>query len=71
MTVFVINANGKRMMPTTRVGHVRHLLKDGKAKIINRHPFTIKLTYETTNYTQPIELCVDTGYSHIGVSVKS
>ena len=71
MTVFVINANDERMMPTARVGHVRHLLKDGKAKIINRHPFTIKLTYKTTNYTQPIELCIDTGYSHIGVSVKS
>ena len=70
-TIMVISKDGERLMPTVRCGKVRHLLKTGKAKIVGRHPFTIQLLYETTNYTQPIELCVDTGYQHIGISVKS
>ena len=30
----------------------------------NREPFTIKLTYKTTTYTQPLTLGVDTGIKH-------
>lgn len=71
MAVFVISKDGERMMPTVRYGKVRHMLRDGKAVIYNREPFTIRLTYETTDYTQPIEACQDTGYLHIGYSVKS
>ena len=32
--VCVLSNNGERLMPTIRLGKVRHLLKDGKAKII-------------------------------------
>lgn len=71
MAIFVISQQGERLMPTTRYGKVRHLLKTGKAVIYSRRPFTIQLTYETTTYTQPIEICQDTGYQHIGMSVKS
>ena len=71
MAVYVISKNGERLMPTTRLGRVRHLLKEGKAHIVGRKPFTIRLDYESTAYTQEIELCVDTGAQHIGVSVKS
>lgn len=71
MVVFVISSNGERLMPTSRLGHVRHLLKDGKAVIIKHKPFTIQLTYDTPNQIQPIELCMDTGYQHIGLSLKS
>lgn len=71
MAVYVIGKNGERLMPTTRLGRVRHLLKEGKAHIIGRKPFTIQLDYESTTYTQEIELCVDTGAQHVGVSVKS
>lgn len=71
MTVFVISKYGERLMPTTRLGKVKHMLKDGRAVIYKRNPFTIQLTYETTTYIQPIELCEDTGYLHIGVSTKS
>lgn len=71
MTVFVVNKQGQPLMPTTRVGKVRHLLKSGKAVIYKRDPFTIQLQYDTTNYTQPLELCVDTGYLYVGCSVKS
>lgn len=71
MSVFVISKKGERLMPTNRLGKVRHMLKDGRAIIYQRNPFTIQLTYETTEYIQPIEFCQDTGYQHIGTSVKS
>ncbi|MGN8833547.1 RRXRR domain-containing protein [Selenomonas montiformis] len=42
--VYIISKNGERLMPTVRYGHVRHLLKDGKAIVFSRHPFTVQLT---------------------------
>lgn len=58
-------------MPTFRLGKVRRLLKDGKAKIVKHHPFTIQLLYDSKTNTQPIEICEDVGYNYIGISVKS
>lgn len=56
-------------MPTKRFGKVRRLLKDKKAKVIRRCPFTIKLLYETeTNVVQDVVLGMDTGSKSIGVS---
>ena len=69
--VYVINIDGQPLMPTNRYGKVRHLLKDGKAKIINCCPFTIQLLYRSTNYTQPINLGVDSGSKHIGISATT
>ena len=69
--VYVISKYGERLMPTSRRGKVAHMLKDGRAVIYSRNPFTIQLTYDSTTYVQPIEVCQDTGYQHIGVSVKS
>lgn len=63
--VFVVNMHGKPLMPCESV-IARLLLKQGKAKCIRSIPFTIKLTYKTTNYTQPITLGIDTGSSKIG-----
>ena len=54
--VYIISKNGERLMPTVRYGHVRHLLKDGKAIVFSRHPFTIQLTYDTSEFVQPIEI---------------
>ena len=69
--VFVIGKNGERLMPTSRLGKVRHMLKDGTAVVYKHRPFTIQLTYDTRAYTQDMELCMDTGYKEIGVSVKT
>ena len=69
--VYVINIDGQPLMPTNRYGKVRHLLKDGKAKVINRCPFTIQLVYRSTNYTQPINLGIDAGSKHIGISATT
>jgi len=71
MTIFVLDINGNPLMPTNRNGKVRHLLKDGKAIIYKHNPFTIQLTYETDTYTQPIDANIDTGYQHVGISIKS
>lgn len=40
-TVYVLNKDGKPLMPTTRCGHVRHLLKEQKARVVTSKPFTI------------------------------
>lgn len=58
-------------MPTVRYGLVRHMLKDGRAVIYCRKPFTIQLTYISSEYIEPLELCIDTGAQHIGISLKS
>ena len=59
--VYVLNKDGLPLMPTHKLGKVRHLLKEGHAKIIKRNPFTIKLNYESNNYTQDVTLGVDAG----------
>lgn len=57
-------------MPTKRAGKVRRMLRDGKAKVVRKCPFTIKLTYDATEYTQPLILGVDTGSGTIGTAVS-
>jgi hypothetical protein len=34
-----------------QAGKVRHLLKDGKAKVAKLEPFAIQLLFESTEYT--------------------
>ena len=69
--VYVLNKNAEPIMPTKRHGHVRWLLKQGLAKVVDRKPFTIKLLYDCDNYVQPIELGIDSGYLHVGLSAKT
>ncbi len=66
--VYVISKSGKPLMPTKRYAKVRILLKEKKAKVVQRKPFTIQLLYETKEYTQPISLGIDSGYTYIGFS---
>jgi len=57
-------------MPTERFGKVRRLLKEKKAKVVRREPFTIKLLYEPeTDVVQECYCGVDTGSKHVGVAV--
>ena len=69
--VYVLSASGTPLMPTQRYGHVRRLLRDGKAKVVRRTPFTIQLAYESTSYVQPVSLGIDTGSRHIGISATT
>lgn len=68
MMVYVLNVNGLPLMPTENCGYVRKLLKSDKAQAIKSNPFTIQLLYETENNTQDIDLKIDAGYQHIGIS---
>ncbi|MFQ6063645.1 MAG: RRXRR domain-containing protein, partial [Methanosarcinales archaeon] len=68
MKVYVISKNGKPLMPTERFGKVRRLLKNELAKVVKRIPFTIKLLYPTTEYTQPALVGVDIGSVHVPIS---
>lgn len=69
--VYVISQNGQPLMPTENHVKVRILLKNKKAKVIKRCPFTIQLAYDSTNYTQDITLGVDSGSKHIGLSATT
>jgi hypothetical protein len=66
--VYVQAKNGKPLMPTKRYGKVKWLLKTGQATVVKAKPFTIRLSYESTTYAQPIELGIDAGYSKVGFS---
>ena len=57
-------------MPTSNA-KARLLLKQGKASVKTVKPFTIQLTYTTTEYTQKVTLGVDSGYLNIGFSAVS
>ena len=65
MLVYVINHNGKPLMPC-KPSKARKLLKAGKAKVLRTEPFTIKLKYGSTGYTQPITGGLDTGSKTVG-----
>lgn len=71
MLVYVLNKNGEPLMPTSKCGKVKHLLRKGLAKVVKRTPFTIRLLYETTEYKQPITLGIDAGSKTIGISAST
>ena len=69
MFVYVLDKNGQPLMPTSRFGKVRRMLRDKKAKVVKRCPFTIRLLYEPeTKIVQEVVLGVDTGSKHVGVA---
>ena len=66
--VYVINYDNQPLMPCSNT-IARLLLKQGKAKVKRKTPFTIKLTYQADSYTQNLTLGIDTGSSKIGSAV--
>ena len=69
--VYVLNKNGEPLMPTTRYGRVRRLLRKGLAVVVDYRPFTIQLTYGTPNIVQEVSLGVDAGTKHVGFSATT
>ena len=69
--VYVLNKYGKPLMPTTRYGRVRRLLRKGLAVVVDYRPFTIQLTYVTPNGVQEVRLGVDAGTKHVGFSATT
>lgn len=69
MLVYVLGMDGDPLDPT-HPAKARILLKNQKAKVVRRLPFTIKLTYEIKNpKKQKYTLGVDTGFSKLGTAV--
>ena len=69
--VYVLNKYGKPLMPTTRYGRVRRLLRKGLAVVVDYRPFTIQLAYDTPNGVQEVSLGVDAGTKHVGFSATT
>ncbi|MBF0207067.1 MAG: HNH endonuclease [Oligoflexia bacterium] len=70
MLVFVQNKDGRPLMPCS-AAKARFMLKEKKASIVSRTPFTIKLLYGSSGYKQAVNLGVDSGFQHIGISAIS
>ncbi|HDL15417.1 MAG TPA: hypothetical protein ENH28_04605, partial [Euryarchaeota archaeon] len=67
LRVPVINMRGKPLMPM-RPGKARVFLKQEKAAVVQRSPFTIQLKYPSGETKQALKLGIDAGYSTIGFS---
>jgi len=65
--VFVLSRDGSPLMPC-KPAKARHLVRDGRAKIVRRSPFTIQLLWDCERNIQPITLGIDPGYENIGFS---
>ena len=65
LLAYVLNKKGKPIMPCNPA-KARKLLDSGKAKVVSRVPFTIKLLHGSSGYTQPVIAGMDTGSKHIG-----
>jgi hypothetical protein len=58
--VYVINQNGQPLMPC-RPSKARKLLRDRRARVIGRCPFTIKLLWDCEKQVQEVTLGIDKG----------
>ena len=68
--VYVLNIEGKPLMPC-KEAKARKLLKENKAKIYKKEPFTIQLLFICENQTQDITLGIDAGSKYIGLSATT
>ena len=68
---YIIDRDGKPLMPTKRGNMVRHLLKRGVAKVVRYEPFTVMILRDVGHCVQAVTLGVDTGSSHIGLSATT
>lgn len=69
--VYIVSKFGQPLMPTVNHRKVRLLLKQHKAEVVKRTPFTIRLLISVQHYLQPISLGIDAGSKHIGVSATT
>ena len=69
MLAFVLNLHGKPLMPC-KPQKAKKLQKLGKAKVVRRSPFTIKLTCASSGYKQEPTAGMDTGSKVIGTAVE-
>lgn len=70
MLVYVLDKDGNPLMPTHRLGRVRHWLKDGEAIIVSHQPFTIQFIKTTEHHTQDLNLGIVKGVQNLGKYIK-
>ncbi|MEZ0535981.1 RNA-guided endonuclease IscB [Caldicellulosiruptoraceae bacterium PP1] len=70
MIVFVLNKHGKPLMPC-KPSKARKLLKQGKAKVVKKEPFTIQLLYGSSGYKQKCIAGIDAGSKNVGIAVTT
>jgi N6-L-threonylcarbamoyladenine synthase len=63
--VYILNIQGEPLMPCKNA-KARRLLRDGKAKVVKREPFTLQLLFKCENIVQDVTLGVDAGSTFIG-----
>ena len=68
--VFVVNKHGNPLMPCSPC-KARKLLRSGKARILHKTPFTIKLVYGSAGYKQEIIAGLDSGSVTIGCAATA
>jgi hypothetical protein len=68
--VYVLHQDGTPLMPC-KPAKAMHLLKQKKAKVVSRKPFTIRLLWDCEKNVQPIELGIDSGYGKVGFSATT
>src|SRR2546421_4603137 len=67
LKVYVSNKDGTPLMPCTPA-KARKLLQAGKAKVVERCPFTIQLAWQCEGHIQQVTLGIDKGSSVTGIS---
>jgi hypothetical protein len=67
MLVYVLNKNRKPLMPCSPAS-ARALLKQAKAKVLRREPFTIILLFGSSGYRQEVVAGMDTGNQTLGAA---
>jgi hypothetical protein len=65
VNVYVLTRNGKPLMPTSP-RDARKLLKENKAKVVKRCPFTIQMFGPCGESVQEITCGIDSGYENAG-----
>jgi len=68
--VYILNLRGKPLMPCSP-REAKKLLREGKAIVIKRFPFTIQLLVPTGETKQKVTLGIDSGFENIGFSAVS
>src|SRR5216110_192301 len=65
--VYVVNQNGNPLMPC-KPSKARKLLRDGRAKVESRSPFTLKLLWDCEEHVQEIIVGIDKGSHATGLA---
>jgi len=66
--VFVLDTNKKPLNPV-HPGYARRLLKQGKAAVFRRYPFTIILKHPVDKAPEPLRIKIDSGSKKTGIAI--